>query len=64
MDTFYSDELFSKVISLNGNVCAQVYTNGPYTQVFPMPSKASQHIAQTLHEFINDVGIPNELICD
>jgi hypothetical protein len=27
-DVFYSDTLFSKVRSINGNVCAQVYTNG------------------------------------
>jgi hypothetical protein len=27
-DVFYTDTLFSKVKSLNGNVCAQFYTNG------------------------------------
>jgi hypothetical protein len=29
-----------------------------------MPSKSSEHIAQTLREFVDDVGIPNILICD
>jgi hypothetical protein len=64
MDTFFTDTLFSKVKSLNGNVCAQVYTNGRYTRVFPMASKSSEHIAQTLKDFIDDVGVPNELVCD
>jgi hypothetical protein len=32
--------------------------------VFPIPSKSSEHIAQMLREFIDDVGIPNILICD
>jgi hypothetical protein len=63
-DVFYSDTLFSKVKSLNGNVCAQVYTNGRYTRVFPMMSKSGECIAQTLREFVDDVGIPNTLICD
>jgi hypothetical protein len=29
-----------------------------------MPSKSSEHIAQTLREFVDDVGIPKTLICD
>jgi hypothetical protein len=64
MDTFYTDTLFLKVKSLNGNVCAQVYTNGRYTRVFPMASKSSEHIAQTLKDFIDNVGVPNELVYD
>jgi hypothetical protein len=38
-DTFYMDTLFSKVKSTNGNVCAQVITNGQFTRVYPLPSK-------------------------
>jgi hypothetical protein len=56
--------MFSKVKSLNGNVCAQVFTNGRYTRVFPMPSKSSENIARALREFIDDVGVPETLICD
>jgi hypothetical protein len=63
-DTFYTDTMFSKVKSLNGNVCAQVFTNGRYTRVFPMPSKSSENIARALREFIDDVGVPETLICD
>jgi hypothetical protein len=58
------DTLFSKVKSIKGNVCAQVITNGHYTRVYPMPSKASKHIAQALRDFIDDVGVPDELVCD
>jgi hypothetical protein len=29
-----------------------------------MTSKASEHIANALREFIDDVGIPNKIICD
>jgi hypothetical protein len=63
-NVFYTDTLFSKVKSLNGNVCAQVYTNGRNTHVFPITSKSSENIAQTLNEIVDDVGIPNTLICD
>jgi hypothetical protein len=58
------DTLFSKVKSIKGNVCAQVITNGQFTRVYPMPSKASEHIAQALRDFIDDVGVPDELVCD
>jgi hypothetical protein len=63
-DTFYMDTLFSKVKSLNGHTCAQLITNGSYTRVYPMESKASSNIAQALTEFIDDVGIPGTLMCD
>jgi hypothetical protein len=32
-DTFYMDTLFSKEKSINGNVCAQVITNGHFMRV-------------------------------
>ena len=63
-DTFYMDTLFSKVKSLNGHTCAQLITNGSFTRVYPMESKASRNIAQALTEFVDDVGIPGTLICD
>jgi hypothetical protein len=58
------DTLFSKEKSINGNVCAQVITNGHFTRIYPMPSKASENIARALQEFIDDVGVPDELVCD
>jgi hypothetical protein len=63
-NTFYTDTLLSRVKSLNGFTCAQVYTNGRYTRVFPMTSKSSENIAQTLRDFVDDVGVPNTLICN
>lgn len=63
-DTFYMDTLFSKVKSLGGYTCAQLITNGSFTRVYPMESKASSNIARALQEFIDDVGIPDSLACD
>lgn len=63
-DTFYTDTLFSRVKSLQGHKCAQIYTNGKFTRVYPMESKSSANIAATLQDFADDVGIPDTLICD
>ena len=63
-DTFYMDTLFSKVKSIGGYTCAQLITNGTFTRVYPMESKASINIAHALTEFADDVGIPDTLICD
>jgi hypothetical protein len=59
---WYTDTLFAKVKSLQGNVCAQVYTNGSYTTVHPMTSKS--RVAETLTEFADDTGIPDTLTSD
>jgi hypothetical protein len=56
--------MFLKVKSLYGNVCAQVFTNGHYTRVFPMMSKSSENKARALLEFIDDVKVPDTFICD
>ena len=63
-DVFYMDTLFSKVKSLSGFTCAQLITNGSFTRVYPMESKGSANIAMALQEFIDDVGIPETLVCD
>ena len=63
-DTFYMDTLHSRVKSLGGYQCAQLITNGTFTRVYPMESKASSNIASALGEFVDDVGIPDKLICD
>jgi hypothetical protein len=39
-------------------------TNGSFTRVYSMESKASANIATVLQEFIDDVGVPETLICD
>jgi hypothetical protein len=58
------DILFSKVKSLSGFTCAQLITDGSFTRVYPMESKASSNIATVLQEFSDDVGIPETLVCD
>ena len=63
-DSFYMDTLFSKVKSIAGHTCAQLITNGSFTRVYPLDSKSSINIARALQEFIDDVGIPEELIFD
>ncbi len=59
---WFTDTLFSKVVSLQGNTCAQVFTNGSFTTVHPLSSKAK--VAQALTEFADDVGIPDTLLSD
>ena len=63
-DSFYMDTIVSKVKSLAGYTCAQLITNGAFTKVYPMESKASANISRALQEFIDDVGIPDTLACD
>jgi hypothetical protein len=59
---WFSDTLFSKVVSIQGNTCSQVFTNGNFTTVHPLVSKG--HVAQALTEFAYDVGIPDTLLSD
>ena len=63
-ETFYTDTLFSKVKPLAGCTCVQLITNGQFTRVYPMESKASSNIATALNTFFDDVGVPAELTCD
>ena len=56
---WFSDTLFSKMQSIKGNKCAQVYTNGSFTWVHPMVSKSQ--IGQSLTHFSDDIGIPDTL---
>ena len=62
--TFFTDTLFSKTKSFNGNTCAQIYTNGYLTRVYPMTAKTGVTIGRTLTEFTEDVGIPDTLVMD
>ena len=60
--TFHTDTLFSNIISLRGNKCAQVFTNGAFTAVYPIMLKS--HVGDSNQEIINDVGIPDRLYVD
>ena len=59
---WYSNTLCSRVMSLQGNSCAQVFTNGSFTTVHPLSSKSK--VSQALTEFSDDVGIPDSLMTD
>ena len=52
----------SKVKSKLGNTCANVYTQGKFTQVVPMTSH--KDAGKSLIDFTDDVGIPEWLITD
>ena len=59
----YTDTMFGKCKSLDGNNCCQVFaTDYHYIKAYPMKSKADCHM--TLKEFFTDVGIPRVLIPD
>jgi hypothetical protein len=62
--SFSSDTLFAKVKSFQGNSCAQLYTTGKYTKLYPMPDKTAVSIGETILDVFNNVGIPNEMITD
>ena len=60
---FHTDTLFSKVKSILGDTCAQLYTNSiGYTKVYPMSAEHKAH--ESLTTFIHQVGIPHELHSD
>ena len=61
---FHMDQLFSNVKSINGNSCANVFTNGKLTQTYPKEGKGTLHMADSLVQLSEDVGIPDTLICD
>ena len=63
LDTrLFTDTLFSKTLSLSGNKCAQVFTDGQYTAVYPMASKSQA--GHALAQFIDEVGVPARLTAD
>jgi hypothetical protein len=49
---------------MNGNVCTQIYSNGSFTQVYPMENKTGESIGHTLTKFTDNVGIPDKLVMD
>ncbi len=60
---FYTDTFFSKGASINGNTCAQLFTDGEGA-IFIYPMKSKSKAGDQLIELTHDVGIPNELIMD
>ena len=61
-DTFYSDTAFSKVKSLTGMTCTQIFCNRDFIYAVPMRSKSEA--GNALKIFNEDVGNPREMITD
>ena len=59
---WYADNLFSKVNSIRGNTCANVFTKGRFTNAVLMTARSDA--VQLLVDFTYDVGIPERLVTD
>jgi hypothetical protein len=58
----YTDTLFSKVLSIRGNKCAQIFCNEDFIKVVSMSSKS--HAGRALKDLIDDVGVPTQIVAD
>ena len=58
----YFDTLFPTFRSLNGNTCAQLFTDTKFISLHPSKSKAEA--GNCLNKFINDIGIPMNMRFD
>ena len=56
---WFTDTLSSRIKSLNGNTCAQVFNNKDFVWIYLMKSKRDCHVA--LKNFNQDIGAPNEI---
>ena len=60
---FCTDTLFSKVKSVMGNTCAQIYSNRiGFVKLYPMNTKSDSH--HSFSNFIHEVGIPHSIHSD
>ena len=50
----------SKVKSIRGNKCANIFTQGKFTKVVPITDHSES--GQSLVDFTDDVGIPEDLV--
>ena len=59
----YHDTMYSKVKSLRGNTCCEIYvTSFGWSRVFPMKTESEVH--ETLDLFLGRYGVPETLISD
>jgi len=49
---------------MSGNTCANVFTNGKVTKVYPLPSNSSANVTNSLQDFADHVGIPSLIHSD
>ena len=58
----YFDTLFPKFRSLNGNICAQLFTDTEFISLHP--SKSKTEAVNCFNEYIDDIGIPMNMRFD
>jgi len=61
---WYMDQMFSRTKSMSGKTCANVFTNGKVTKVYPLPSTSSANLTNSLQDFADNVGIPSLIHSD
>ena len=61
-ERWYSDTLFSKVKSLQGHTCAQIFNSKSFVKIVPM--KSEKEAGKSLKTFNEDVGVPNHITVD
>jgi hypothetical protein len=61
-ETWFADTMFSKVKSLRGNSCAEVFTNGKFIHLEPMEKKSNA--GDAIGTFAEEVGVPDTLVFD
>ena len=59
---WFLDTLMAKVKSKQGNMCANVYTQGKFMKVIPMTLR--KDAGKSLIKFTDDVGTPDFLVTD
>ena len=58
--SYCTDTAITKIKSIRGNTCAQIFTNtANHTVCYPMKSKGEAHLA--LSNFFHDISVPNIL---
>ena len=59
---FYTDQFLAKTKYLEGNTGAWIYTTGKFTVAYPCTNLSE--VGDTLQQFADDVGIPDQLSSD
>ena len=59
---WFADNMMSKVKSIRGNKCANIFMQGKFTKVVPMTAHSES--GQSLVKFTDNFGIPKHLVTD
>ena len=61
--SFYSDNFFSKLPSISGHKCAQIFANH-HRFLYVVPMHAKSEAPHALKNFIDDIGRPETIVTD